>query len=147
MKSSARTPQAYLDGLPADRREAIAKVRSVILKNLPKGYEEILDFGMLAYVVPLSLCPETYNGHPLMYAALASQKQYMSVYLMNIYGDAATAAWFKAEYKKSGKKLEAGKSCIRFKTLEELPLDVIGKAIARVPVEKFIQVYQASRKR
>ena len=106
MKSKAKTPKAYVDGLPPGRREAVAKVRAVILKNLPKGYEETVDFGLLAYVVPLKRYPDTYNGHPLMVAALASQKQYMSVYLMCVYADKATATWFKAEYRKRGKKLD-----------------------------------------
>lgn len=147
MKSKAKTPKAYVDGLPPDRRQAIAKVRAVILKNLPKGYEETVDFGMLAYVVPLKRYPDTYNGHPLMVAALASQKQYMAVYLMCVYADAPTATWFQEEYRKTGKKLDMGKSCIRFKRLEDLPLDLIGRAVARVSVDTYLRHYEASRKR
>lgn len=147
MKSSAATPDAYVKSLPADRREAIRALRGVILKNLPKGYEEIVDFGMLAYVVPLRLYPETYNGRPLAIAALASQKQYMSLYLMCVYGDPSTRTWFEAEFRKAGKKLDMGKSCVRFKSLEDLPLDVIGKAIARVPPDKYLRIYERSRTR
>lgn len=147
MKSSAKTPDAYVKSLPADRREAVSQVRKVILKNLPKGYEEIVDFGMLAYVVPLQRLPDTYNGHPLAIAALASQKQYMSVYLMGVYGHRPTRAWFESEFRKAGKKLDMGKSCVRFKKLDDLPLDVIGKAIARVSVDDYVKIYEKSRKR
>ena len=145
MKSSATTPRAYLASLPAERRKAIRQVRAVILQNLPKGFEEIMDFGMLAYVVPRKRYPETYNGHPLAIAALASQKNAMSAYLMCVYGDPEIRTWFQSAWKKSGKKLDMGKSCIRFKSAEELPLDVIGEAIARVSVDEFIRYYERSR--
>jgi len=147
MKSSAKTPAAYVKSLPADRREAIAAVRKVILKNLPKGYEEIVDFGMLAYVVPLKRYPDTYNGHPLGVVALASQKQSMSLYLMCAYGDPATKAWFVSAWKKAGKKLDMGKSCVRFKSLDDLALDVVGKVVARVPVETYVKHYEKARAR
>ena len=145
MKSSAKTPDAYVKSLPADRREAISAVRKVILKNLPKGYEEIVDFGMLAYVVPLKRFPNTYNGHPAMIAALASQKQYMSVYLMGVYGSGAVAKSFAAAFKKAGKKLDKGKSCVRFKSLDDLVLDALGDVIAAVPVEQYLKIYEQSR--
>ena len=137
----------YLDGLPPDRRQAIETVRRAILDNLPDGYQETLDFGMVAYVIPLETYPETYNGHPLMYAALASQKRHMAVYLMNIYGDAETERWFTEMYQASGKKLDMGKSCVRFKKLDDLPVDLIGQAIARTSVAEYIERYEASRKR
>lgn len=145
MKSSAKTPDAYVKSLPADRREAIEAVRKVILKNLPQGYEEIVDFGMLAYVVPLKRFPKTYNGHPAMIAALASQKQYMSVYLMGVYGSGKVAKSFEAAFKKAGKKLDKGKSCVRFKSLDDLVLDAVGKVIAAVPVDKYLEIYEKSR--
>lgn len=145
-QTDAQQVQEYLDGLPPDRRAAIETVRQAILKNLPSGYQETFDFGMLAYVIPLETYPKTYNGHPLMYAALASQKRYMSVYLMNIYGDAETERWFTQAYHDSGKKLDMGKSCVRFKTLDDLPVDLIGRAIARTPVAEHIKRYEASRK-
>jgi len=147
MRSRASTPDAYVASLPADRRDAIAKVRAVVLANLPKGCQEIVDFGMLGYVVPLKLHPDTYNGHPLPIAALASQKQYMSLYLMCVYGDQATRTWLEAAFKKAGKKLDMGKSCVRFRKLDDLPLEVIGKAIARVSVDKFLRIYEESRNR
>jgi hypothetical protein len=146
MKSSAATPDAYVKSLPEDRRQAIAAVREIILDNLPEGYEEIVDFGMLVYVVPLRVLPDTYNGHPLGIVALASQKQYMSLYLMCVYGDAASRKWFEAEFRKAGKKLDMGKSCVRFRTLDDLPLDVIGQAVARVPMKKFLEIYRKSRR-
>lgn len=104
-----------------------------------------MDFGMLAYVVPLKRYPKTYNGRPLMIAALASQKNAMSAYLMCVYGDPKTRAWFQSAWKKSGKKLDMGKSCLRFKSADELPLDLIGQAIARVSVDEFIGFYERSR--
>lgn len=146
MQSKAKTVDGYLAELPPDRRQAIAAVRQVILDNLPKGYEEVMDFGMIGYVIPLKRFPNTYNGHPLGLAALASQKNYMSVYLMNVYGDKTTERWFVEQYRASGKKLDMGKSCVRFKRLEDLPLDLIGKAVARTTVAQYIEFYEASRR-
>ena len=145
MKSLAKTPAAYVKSLPPDRRKAISAVRATILKNLPDGYEEIVDFGMLAYVVPLQRFPDTYNGHPMAIAALASQKQYMSLYLMCAYGDRASRVWLESEFRKAGKKLDMGKSCVRFQKLDDLPLGVIGKAVARVPLDTFLRIYERSR--
>ena len=145
-QSNAQTVDAYLAELPPDRQEAIAAVRRVILDNLPLGYEETMYFGMIGYVIPLEKYPVTYNKQPLGYAALASQKNYMSLYLMNVYGDSATEQWFRDEYKASGKKLNMGKSCVRFKTLEDLPVDLIGKVIARTTAAEFIEKYEASRR-
>ena len=101
-------------------------MRELIQSRLPEGYAEQMDFGMICYVIPLETYPETYNGHPLMYAALASQKRHMAVYLMNIYGDEGTLRWFTEGYAASGKKLDMGKSCVRFKKLDDLPLELIG---------------------
>lgn len=147
VKSSATTPAAYVKSLPAERRAAIGRVRDVILENLPKGFEEIVDFGMLTYVVPLQRYPVTYNGHPVAVAALASQKNYMALYLMCVYGSTPHARWFKSAYKKSGKKLDMGKSCVRFKSIDDLPLDVLGQAIARVSVDELLRFYEKSRKK
>jgi hypothetical protein len=135
----------YLNGLTAERRDAIEQVRKVILDNLPQGYQEALTYGVLSYEVPLTRLPDTYNGQPLCYVALGSQKHYMSLYLMNIYGDSEAAKWFKVAYKAKGKKLDMGKSCVRFKTIDDLPLDVIGEAVARTPMEKWIRIYRESR--
>jgi hypothetical protein len=145
MQSNVQTVAEYLASLPEDRRHAIAAVRDVIRQNLPEGYEEGMQFGMIGYCIPLSRFPKTYNGQPLSYVALANQKNYMSVYLMAVYGHAETERWFRDAYSASGKKLEMGKSCVRFKKLEDLPLDVIGQAVARVSVDKYIAVYEQSR--
>ena len=144
-KSDAATVEAYLAELPPDRREAIESVRRTILANLPDGYEEQMSFGMIGYVVPLSRYPDTYNKEPLALAALASQKRHMAVYLNNVYGDPATLEWFTAAYAASGKRLDMGKSCVRFKRLAELPLDVIGETIARTSLEDFLAFYESAR--
>ena len=138
MRSEAATVRQYLDALPADRRKAIAALRKVIVANLPKGYEEVMNWGMITYQVPLRTYPDTYNGQPLMYAALASQKNHMAVYLSGIYSDAGSRREFETAYRAAGKRLNAGKSCVRFRTLEDLPLPVIGDTIASVGVEEFI---------
>ena len=145
MKSTAATVEEYLDGLSPERWEAVSAVRQAVLSNLPDGYEEIMDFGMIAYVVPLERVPKTYNRHPLMYAAISSEKNYVSVHLMNVYADPETTQWFVESYKSSGKKLDMGKSCIRFRKLDDLPLALIGEAVARTPLEEWVAVYEASR--
>jgi len=148
MKSKATTVEEYLAELPAERRDAMASVRKVILKNLPKGYEEVLQYGMLGYVVPLKVFPAGYlnrKSEPLPYVCLASQKNYMSIYLMSAYGD--DEAQFRKEYEATGKRLDMGKSCVRFRGVEDLPLDVIGRAVARYPVKKWIEICTASRKK
>ena len=106
-----------------------------------------MQYGMIGYVIPLERYPVTYNGQPLAYAALASQKNYMSLHLMNIYGDKEAERWFIDQYEASGKRLNMGKACVRFKKLEDLPLDLIGKAIAHTPVAGFIERYEASRRK
>ena len=125
----------------------MGEVRKAILDSLPDGFEEIMDFGMIGYVIPLETYPKTYNGHPLQYAALASQKNYMSLYLMCIYAHEESRMWFMDELEKRGKKLNIGKACIRFKKLEDLPLDLVGEAIAHASVEDYIRVYESARSR
>ena len=146
VQSRAKAVEEYLAELPADRRSAIAAVRKVILENIPEGYEETMQYGMIAYVVPLEKYPDTYNGQPLAIAALASQKNYMALYLMNIYGSKKKQRWFVQEYKASGKKLDMGKSCVRFRNLESLPLELVGKAVAGTSVSEFIKQYEKARK-
>ena len=143
-KSKAETVDEYLAELPEERRDAIAAVRKVILANLPDGYQEMMQFGMIGYVIPLERYPMTYNGQALQYAALASQKNYMSLYLMNIYGDEAVERWFVERYKATGKRLDMGKACVRFKNLQDLSIDLVGEAIALTSVSKFIERYEAS---
>lgn len=147
MRSDADTVDEYLSQLPEHRRRAIATVRRTILENLPEGYEEAMNWGMITYQVPLETFPDTYNGQPLMYAALASQKNYMAVHLMAIYTDEAARASFEATYKATGKRLDVGKSCVRFKTLEDLPLELIGECIAAVDVDSFVSRHAQARRR
>ena len=146
-KSKAETVDGYLAELPEDRRAAISAVRQVVLENLPQGYEEMMQFGMIGYVIPLERYPVTYNGQALQYAALASQENYMSLYLMNVYSDEAVERWFVDRYKDSRKRLDMGKACVRFKSLQDLPIDLVGEAIALTPVDRFIERYEMSRNR
>ena len=135
MKSNASTVEKYLKELPDDRKEAISIVRKTILNNLPEGYDEVINWGHITYEVPLDICPDTYNGKPLM----ASQKNYMSVYLMGCYMDPDVQNKFGKVYAASGKRFDAGKSCIRFKKVDDLPLDILGETIASMDVETFIK--------
>ncbi|MDE0169688.1 MAG: DUF1801 domain-containing protein [bacterium] len=146
MRSHATSVEEYLAGLPRERREAISRVRSVILDRLPDGYAEEMRWGMISYEVPLSIQPDTYNGKPLMYAALASQKRHMAVYLSGVYADAEARADFERAYRASGKRFDMGKSCVRFRRFDDLPVDVIGDAIARYPIEEFVAVYHRGRR-
>lgn len=120
-------------------------VRTVIRRNLPRGYVEAMNWGMLCYEVPLRRCPDTYNGQPLAYAALASQKRHMSVYLSGIYGSESLRTWFEDAYRATGLRMDIGKSCVRFTSIDQLPLDLIGEAIAAVPVDEFVAMHDASR--
>ncbi len=134
MRSEATTAEQYLAGLPDDRREAIETVRAVILENLPDGYEEAMNWGMITYQIPLGTYPDTYNKQPLMFAALASQKNYMAVYLTGIYVSDEARDEFERAYRATGKRFDVGKSCVRFRKLDDLPLDLIGQTIAAVPM-------------
>ena len=147
MRSEATTVAGYLRELPADRRKALSAVRRVIREHLPEGYEEGMNFGMIVYQVPLRRYPETYNGQPLMYAALASQKHYMAVYLTGIYADERARRAFEKAYRTTGKRLDAGKSCVRFKTLDDLPLPLIGQTVASVSVDELIAVTERAHAR
>jgi hypothetical protein len=149
VQSKAATVKDYLESLPRDRREAIEAVRKVILKNLPKGIEETMD-GMIVYAVPHSVYPPGYHcdpKQPLPFAGLASQKNYMSLYLMCIYLDRETEAAFRKAHLASGKKLDMGKCCIRFKKLDDLPLDVIAKTFASIKAKDYIALYEKTLKR
>lgn len=145
MRSSAATPEEYLNSLPPERRDALEKVRQVILKNLPKGYEEVMNWGMITYQVPLSVYADTYNKQPLVYAAFGSQKNHMAVYLTGAYASKELENKLRQAYAKAGKKLDFGKSCLRFRKLDDLLLDEVGKIIAAVPVGKFIEHAKAVR--
>ncbi len=134
------TVDIYLQSLPLNRREIISALRTLILDNLPKGFQEGMEYGMIAYYIPLSRYPKTYNGQPLGYISVASHKNYISLYLMSIYGEGG--AEFKRAYKKTGKKLDMGKSCIRFKDLNDLPLGLICEMIRKYTPEEFIALYE-----
>lgn len=146
MRSEAESVERYLEAQPEDRRAALLQVRDTILASLPEGYEEAMNWGMVTYQVPLDVCPNTYNGQPLMYAALASQKDYMAVYLSAIYADEGARTRFEKAYKRTGKRYDVGKSCVRFRALDDLPLDVLGEAIGSVPLDDFVASYQAGRR-
>lgn len=144
-RSMAGSVEDYLGELPRERREALQEVRKVVLDNLPAGYVETMNWGMITYEIPLERYPDTYNKRPLMYAALASQKNHMSLHLMCVYSHKESRIRFEEKFKASGKKLNMGKSCVRFKRLEDLPLDVVGDAIAGTSVDAYIRIYQESR--
>jgi hypothetical protein len=143
--SSAKTVDEYLASLPPGRRAAIEAVRRTILANLPSGFDESMGWGGVMYSVPLSRYADTYNGKPLFLAGLASQKNYMVVYLMAVYGDKATRAWFETAYRKTGKRLDIGGSCVRFKTIDDLPLELVGQAIAKFNVDEYVARYDELR--
>lgn len=144
MRSEAEDVEDYVAALPAGRREAIAAVRELILANLPEGYREEMAFWMIGYVVPLDRYPVTYNKQPLSFAALASQRNYMSLYLMSVYGEAGDA--FRERWAATGRKLDMGKSCVRFRSVDDLAFDVIAEEIAANPVERHIEHYEATRR-
>ena len=137
----------FLSQLPPDRRREIDSVRRVIRRHLPPGYEEVVSRGMLVYPVPLTHYSDTYNGHPLWYIALASEKSNLSLHLMSIYGSKALADRLAQDFRSAGKKLNMGKACIRFKTADDLALDTIGEIVASLPMDRWIAIAQAARRR
>jgi hypothetical protein len=149
MQSKAQAVDEYLAELPPERRAALQAVRAVILENLDEGYAEGMQYGMIGYFVPHSVYPPGYHcdpRQPLPFASLASQKNHMAVYLMCNYDNPQHEEWFRKAWAQTGKKLDMGKSCIRFKKVEDLALAVIGQAIARVPARDFIAYYEAAVK-
>ncbi|MBI1333238.1 MAG: DUF1801 domain-containing protein [Armatimonadetes bacterium] len=148
MTSKAATVAEYLEGLPEDRRAAIETVRATILQNLPKGYEEGMQYGMIGYFVPHSIYPAGYHcdpKQPLPFVALASQKNYMSLYLSCLYSDAEYSKEFIQAYQESGKKLDMGACCLRFKKVEDLPLELVGRFLSKISVEEYIRHYESMR--
>lgn len=145
--SKAATVAEYLEELPEERHAVVSAVREVILRHLPAGYREGMNWGMICYEVPLEEYPETYNGQPLTYLALAAQKQYFALYLTCAYVDPEQQAWLAAEFVRAGKRLDMGKSCLRFRRLDDLPLEAIGQVIAQTPPAAFIARYEAGRRR
>ena len=143
--TNAATVAEYLSALSPDDRAEISTVRRVIRQNLPRGFKESVQWGMICYTVPLSRFSETYNGQALCYAALAAQKNYHSLHLMMVYGSPAEEKRFRARYKASGHKLDMGKSCVRFRAAGDLPLDLIGETISAMSVDDFIAQYREVR--
>lgn len=146
MQSKATTPEQYLSELPEDRKEAMLKLRNAIKENLPQGFEEEISYGMLGYVVPHSIYPSGYHCNPklpLPFINLASQKNFIALYHMGIYANKNLESWFVSEYPKHVKtKLDMGKSCIRFKKMDDIPFDFIGELAAKVSVEDWISNYE-----
>jgi uncharacterized protein YdhG (YjbR/CyaY superfamily) len=151
MISGAKTPEQYLDEVPADRKAAFAKLRDTVRKNLPKGFQETIGYGMLGYCVPHSIYPAGYHcdpKQPLPFVGLASQKNFIAVYHMGLYAMPAVLKWFKAEYPKySQKKVDMGKSCLRFKKPEDIPYDLIAELMKKITVKDWIDCYEKNVKR
>jgi hypothetical protein len=145
VRSDAGTVEQYLAELPDDRRTTVEAVRRTILANLPPGFVEGMQHGMIGYYLPLERYPDTYNGEPLGIASLANQKRHISLYLMGIYANDYDARWFKERWEATGKRLDMGKSCVRFRKLDDVPLAVVGEAIARTSAEEFIAAYEEAR--
>jgi len=151
MISKAATPDQYLKDLPADRKEPVMKLRNTVLKNLPKGFKEVMNYGMLGYVVPHELYPQGYHcdpKQPLPFANIASQKHFIAFYHMGLYMNPKLLKWFTEEYpKQSTAKLDMGKSCIRFKKAEHIPYELIGELVKKISVDEWIKIYEGVLKR
>jgi len=149
MKSDAISPDDYLNSLPPQRKEAMSELRNIILKNLPAGFAEVMAYGMIGYVVPHSLYPSGYHtnpAQPLPFINLASQKNFIALYHMGLYSDKKLLSWFNTEYsKRSRHKLDMGKSCIRFKKPQDIPLALIGELAAKITVDEWIRMYEHGR--
>ncbi len=147
VSTSTTTATDYLASLPQDRREVISAVRELILRNLPEGYQETINWGMLSYEVPLETYPDTYNKKPLSYVGLAAQKNYNSLYLMSVYQDPADYQELIKAFDGMGVKPNMGKSCIRFKKLDQIPLEIIARLIAKTSVQDFVATAKSIQKR
>jgi hypothetical protein len=141
------SPATVFAKVPAARRRELEAVRTVIRRHVPAGYQEAASGRFLVWQVPLRAYPDTYNGHPLCYVALAAQKHYLSLYLMCAYGDSALARRLREGFKAAGKQLDMGKACIRFKAADDLALDVVADIVSRVPMDRYIAAAKALRRR
>lgn len=145
MQSKANTPAEYIKSLPADRKAAISRLRTVIKKNLPKGFKEVMSYGMLGYVVPHSLYPDGYHCDPklpLPFMNVASQKNFAAVYHMGMYADKKLLKWYATEYSKiTKKKVDMGKSCTRFTKMDQIPYELIGKLVRKMTPKEWIELY------
>ena len=147
MKSDAATPEEYLDALPAERRTVVSEVRRLVNEHLPAGYREGMAWGMIGWEVPLERYPDTYNKQPLAYASLAAQKNHYALYLHGVYMSPEGQSALQSAYAAAGKKLDMGKSCLRFKRLEDLVPEAVAAAVAALAVDDFIATYEAAQKR
>lgn len=151
MNIKADTPQEYVDKLPQERKEAVSKLRTVILENLPEGFEETISYGMIGYVVPHSIYPAGYHCAPelpLPFINVASQKNYVALYHSGIYANEDLSNWFVSEYPNHVKtKLDMGKSCIRFKKMDQIPYELIGELVQKMTVRQWIEIYEKAIKR
>ncbi len=148
MTSKAKTVAQFLKELPDDRREVIEAIRSTIVKNLDKGFQETMQYGGIGYSVPHSIYPAGYHcdpKQPLPFAGIGNQKNHIGIYLFCIYTDESASKAFVNDWKKTGKKLDMGKSCVRVKKLDDVALDVLGKTIKKMTVKKFIAAYEDAR--
>jgi len=149
MQSKATTPEEYIDSLPEDRRKIISQIRKVLLKNLPKGFKEGMGYGMIGYVVPHTIYPDGYHcdpKQPLPFISLASQKNHIALYHMGLYAG-KYLDWFTKEWSKvTDKKLDMGKSCIRFKKPEDVPLELIGELASKITPKEWIALYEKNLK-
>lgn len=146
MQSSAETVSEYLKSLPADRAAIVKQVRKLVNASIQPGFKEVMRWGMITWEIPLKRYPVTYNQQPLSFVALAAQKNSYSLYLMGCYGVERDRAEFEAAYLKTGKRVDIGKSCVRFKKLDDLPIDLVSKYIAKYSVDDYIKIYEKSRK-
>jgi uncharacterized protein YdhG (YjbR/CyaY superfamily) len=150
MQSLAKTPEDYIADAPIERQAALQKLRELIKKNIPKGFEEMMGYGMIGYSVPHSIYPDGYHCDPkqaLPFISFASQKNFIALYHMGIYAKPELLAWFTSEFPKhSKKKLDMGKSCIRFKKPEDIPFDLIGELMQKITVDEWINIYESNWK-
>ena len=147
VSSRATTVAKYLEELPPDRREVVGAMRKLVLDNLPRGYVESMSFGMIGYEIPLEKYPDTYNGWPLAYVSIAAQKNHYAFYLMGVYADSKEEMALRAAFEKAGKKIDLGKSCLRFRRLEDILLPAIGRVIASTTPAQYVALYEKSRNR
>jgi hypothetical protein len=143
--SNVKMPAQYIASLPADRAKTIATVRALVNKHIPRGYDECLVWGTIGWTIPLSRYRDTYNKQPICYVALSSQKNYCSLYLMGAFWSASQLEQLKAAFAAAGKKLDMGKCCVNFESPDDLPLEPIGKLIAAISSEKWIEMYEETR--
>jgi len=144
VSSNATTVEQYLAELPDDRRADVETIRNMVLENLPAGYIETMRWGMITYEVPLDIYPDTYNGQPLMFLALAAQKRHLALYLTNVAFVPGGEERFKARYLETGKKLDMGRSCLRFKSADDLASELVAETIRSTLLDEFIEGYEAS---